>query len=161
MANISVILTEELSTSLETMNWKLCFICQQIRKNDLKDPITKKGKFSLLHKQILDFCFGICVKSLIIWSFQSRSQWLYQSHISKYCIILMWMFNNSRIVEKFLCMHQNKLNFCGSYLYEVLFTYCKVWASSLHEKLNSPNPYFPQLYLIIDNQTMIWDPLLL
>ena len=31
-----------------------------------------------------------------------------------------------------------------------------VRASSLHEKLNSPNPGFPQLFLSIGNQTVIW-----
>ena len=61
---------------------------------------------------------------------------------------------------RFLCIHQNKLKFYGSYLYEVLFTCHKVPASSLHEKLNSPSPDFPQLFLIAGNQTLIWDPLL-
>ena len=74
MANINVTSIEELSTSLETIDWKLCFICQQFGKDELQDPMAKKGKFSLLHKQILCFCFCICVKSLITWSFQSRSQ---------------------------------------------------------------------------------------
>ena len=71
MAKISVISMEELSTSLEVIDWKLCFIWQQIEKYDLQDPVTKKGKVLLLHKQVLDFCFYICVKSLIIYSFQS------------------------------------------------------------------------------------------
>ena len=71
MAKISVISMEELSTSLEVIDWKLCFICQHIEKYDLQDPVTKKGKVLLLHKQVLDFCFYICVKSLIIYSFQS------------------------------------------------------------------------------------------
>ena len=71
MAKITVISMEELSTSLEVIYWKLCFICQQIEKYDLQDPVTKKGKVLLLHKQVLDFCFYICVKSLIIYSFQS------------------------------------------------------------------------------------------
>ena len=50
MANINVISMEELSTSLETIDWKLCLICQQIGKDDLQDPMAKKGKFLLLHE---------------------------------------------------------------------------------------------------------------
>ena len=45
MANISGISMEELSASLETMDWKLCFTCQQTGKDELQDPMTKKGKF--------------------------------------------------------------------------------------------------------------------
>ena len=63
--------------------------------------------------------------------------------------------------ENFLCKHQSKFHFYWSYLYEVLLTCHKVRASSLHEKLKSPNPDFPHLLLIIGNQTLIWDPLLL
>ena len=74
MTKISDISMEELSTSLETIDWKLCFICQQIGKDDLQDPIVKKGKFSVMHKPILDFCFCICLKELNIWSIQSQSQ---------------------------------------------------------------------------------------
>ena len=63
--------------------------------------------------------------------------------------------------RKFLCIHQNKLKFYLSYLYEVLFPCHKVQVSSLHEKLNSANSEFLQLFLIIGNQTLIWDPLML
>ena len=57
MANINVISMEELSASLETIDWKLCFICEQIGKDDLQDPMVKKSKFSLLYKQILAVAF--------------------------------------------------------------------------------------------------------
>ena len=109
MVDISVISMEELPASLETIDGKLCFICQQTGKDDLKDPMAKKGSSSLLHKQILDFCSCICVKSLIIWSFQSQCQWLYPSHVSKDCAILIWMLNIDRITEIF-CAYI-KINF--------------------------------------------------
>ena len=43
MANISGISMKELSSLLEKIDWKLCFICQQTGKDELQDPMTKKG----------------------------------------------------------------------------------------------------------------------
>ena len=30
--------------SLESVDWNICFICQQSGKNDLQDPMAKKGE---------------------------------------------------------------------------------------------------------------------
>ena len=85
MANINVISMEELSTSLETIDWKLCFICEQIGKDDLQDPMVKKSKFSLLYKQILAVVFV-----LNRWlSGPFKADLSDQSHISKYCTVPM------------------------------------------------------------------------
>lgn len=46
MANISIISMDELSTSLESVDWKICFICQQSGKYDVQDPMAKKGESS-------------------------------------------------------------------------------------------------------------------
>ena len=47
MANISIISIDELSASFESIDWKICFICQQNGKNeDLQDPMARKGEFS-------------------------------------------------------------------------------------------------------------------
>jgi len=45
MANISIISLDELSASLESIDWKICFICQQNGKaDDLQDPKARKGE---------------------------------------------------------------------------------------------------------------------
>ena len=76
MANISIISMDELSTSLESVDWKICFICQQSGKYDVQDPMAKKGESSNHNNKNWEEWLLLLLKNSPIWKLIVKVTWL-------------------------------------------------------------------------------------